>query len=111
MRYDIYVTQYNAEGVDFPSYGVEVQPPLGVLAASNICQVLIRDPAEQETNGAREYDAAYVTRDDEEGTAFVVYPNPALHYDFDAVANDMRHVIDPTDKYEIVLHYPGNPDE
>jgi len=104
-RYDIWA-QPRVEGPDYPPYGVEIQPPIGELAAQGLCNALTRRPPKEETNNRPHADAAFVTRNDEIGTALAVYPRANPNFDAERLGLLVQSYIDPSSQLDIELHLP-----
>ena len=113
-NYDIWVDRVLTEA-DYGPYGVEIQPPLTELAAQGLCSVLTYRPSVEESESSPLAEAVYVTRNDETGTALVVYPRARKTGNFQrpsfgigSLAAYVRSYLNPSyqSEVEVELHFP-----
>lgn len=104
IKYDIYVNQMRPEIEDRPGFGIEIRPPVSDRVAEGICQALanLMEPGDDEPS----YLGASVTRNDEAGTALMLYPNYDTGIDFepDNVGVDVTRTINPLNSVETETH-------
>ena len=103
-KYDLWIERRTDEP-GYSPYGVEIQPPIGELAAQGLCGALTRQPPVGERPAYPLADATYMTRNDDEGTALMVYPraeNTAFHGEY--LGEIVKSYIDPCHRLEVELH-------
>lgn len=86
--------------------GIEVQPPLRETADTVVAELTKKEDG-YSTGHERFADEAVVTRNDEEGTAFVVTPNSYNSpTSSEQVAKAIGALIDPAGAHEVVYYPP-----
>ncbi|HET8991500.1 MAG TPA: hypothetical protein VFN31_00510 [Candidatus Saccharimonadales bacterium] len=90
------ITMQRQDESSILGYGFEIKPPLMEKQAENICELLTRYAT---------IDSAYVTRNDEDGTALVVATEFVKEADsIKFIGQLIRYFINPADQQDVTLH-------